>query len=91
MSKSQRTKGRRGELEARDQLRAHGIAAERVHDQAANGGHDLDTDIGPVEVKRRKRLPAYLKPKPGVKLTMFREDRGEWFVMLRLEDYLEGR
>ena len=85
-----RRKGRRGELDALALLVAHGIGGTLRYEQPAMGGADGDiaTALGNFEVKRRARFPDYLKPHAGVRAVIFREDRGDWLVVVRAEDYL---
>lgn len=86
MSRAQRDKGRRGELEALHLLESYGIKAERIHGQEEIGGQsgDLKTAAGNIEVKRRAKIPAWLKPGPGVEAVMVREDGGGWLVVTRV-------
>lgn len=42
-----------------------------------------------IQCKRKKKLPAYLRIPDSCHATVFREDRGEQYVMMRLEDLLE--
>lgn len=91
MSKMQRSKGRRGELEALALLGDYGIDGEIVYGQEERGGGlgDLDTDAGRWEVKRRACLPAWLTPAEAVRGVLVRRDRGEWLVVLRAKDALK--
>ena len=92
MSKSQRDKGQRGEREARDFLRERGIeCSDRLLSQTRDGGHDLETDIGNVEVKRRKSLSIYdwldaapMEARPRIALA--RGDNRRWLVVMDAED-----
>ena len=42
-----------------------------------------------IQCKRKKRLPAYLRIPDSCHATVFREDRGTNYVVMRLEDLLE--
>ena len=93
MTRSQRAKGQRGELEARDWLRERGIeCSDRLLSQTRDGGHDLETDIGTVEVKRRKTLNLYdwISAKDPMdadpRLVLCRGDHRRWLVVLDAED-----
>ncbi len=89
MSASQRRKGRGGEREAWAFIREHGLECDQVRlNQTRDGGPDLDAEFGPVEVKRRARLPAYVAPAPDVRAVFLRADRGGWLCVLRAEDAL---
>lgn len=91
MAKAQRDKGRRGELELARILGDAGIEAELQYGQEERGGGlgDVTTAQGRFECKRRKALPRFLELADGVRVVAFREDRGSWRAMLRLEDLLE--
>jgi len=91
MTRMQRDKGRRGELEALDLLGEYGIAAARVHGQEEIGGGlgDLDSDVGRWEIKRRACLPAWMQLAEQVRGVLVRGDRGRWCVLLRADDALD--
>ena len=90
--RSNRLKGKRGEIEARNWLREHGIeCSDRLLGQTRDGGHDLETDIGNVEVKRRKSLSIYdwldaapMEARP--RLALARGDNRRWLVVMDAED-----
>ena len=88
MSASQRTKGHAFEREIADRFRQAGFEAERNLTQSRDGGWDLDTDVGPIECKKRARLPSYLCPGENVRAVVFAQDRGPRLVLLRLDDAL---
>lgn len=90
MSASQRAKGRRGELELAGVLADAGLDAELNYGQEERGGGlgDVTTEQGRFECKRRKALPRFLSLADGVRVVAFREDRGSWRAMLRLDDLL---
>ena len=94
-----RAKGKRGELEARDQVREHWTSPKCIRAAQANGAFSADLlNALPdthVEVKRRKRVAAtdYLiqaltdKEDHEIPVVLMREDnRPEWVVMFYLRD-----
>ena len=100
MARSQREKGKRNErLAARAVQRVLGIAACRTAQNTGMNGL-ADIDMGArfhCEVKVRKSIAAcryydqaLRDQKPGtVPMVLMREDRGEWMIMLTLEDIPE--
>ena len=91
--KSARLKGKRGEIEARNWLREHGIeCSDRLLGQTRDGGHDLETDVGNVEVKRRQSLSIYawldvespMEARP--RFALARGDNRRWLVVMDAED-----
>ena len=42
-----------------------------------------------IQAKRRKNIAKWLKPSVFVDAVVVREDRGQNFIILRLEDFLE--
>ena len=89
MSKMQRDKGRRGELEVLERLNAIGGDGELLYGQPELGGKDGDvsTNYGLFEVKRRASFPAWLDPPENVRGVYCRRDRGEWLVLVRAQDF----
>lgn len=90
MGKAQRSKGRRGELEALALLNEYGIEGTLRYGQeettGANG--DIETSVGNWEVKRRASLPSWLRPADNVRGVLVRQDRGPWLVVMRANDVL---
>ena len=87
MGRRSRLKGQAGEREARDWLRAHGVwCSDRLLGQERDGGFDLETALGPCEVKRRKSLTieGWLK---SARFVLARSDRGRWLVVLDAEEW----
>lgn len=91
MARAQREKGKRGEREARDVLRAHGFAADRDGRLDDDLRHDVDGYH--FEVKRRETLalPAWMRQaiddagnfrKPVV---LYRRSREPWYAVLEFE------
>lgn len=99
MSSKSKRKGTAYESELVAKIEARGLAAARAW--GSNGralGESDDVDIvfedrsgfkWTVQAKRRAALPSYVKPPPGAKLVMMREDRGETLVVIPLELFLE--
>lgn len=94
MTHPSKVKGNAFERELVNEAKAMGLHSERAY--ASNGkalGECEETDLvvenRRIQAKRRKKIAAFLKPTPGVDAIVFREDRGETFVLLRWKDYLE--
>lgn len=99
MGKKSRNKGKRGELEARDQVREHWKAAECRRAQQYCGS-ESSADLlhalpgAHVEVKRIKAIAAcrFIEQAdrdraPGdFPVVLMKEDRGDWLVMFRVSD-----
>jgi Holliday junction resolvase len=94
MTHPSKRKGNAYERELVQAAKDAGLAGERAY--ASNGralGHaeDVDCVIGGkrVQAKRRKALPAYLRPTETVDAVAFREDRGGTLVMITLTEWLD--
>lgn len=98
MSSPSKTKGNNYEREIVKLAKQIGLESERAY--ASNGkalGYSEDVDliiktankVYKVQAKRRKTLPFYLQPSESVDFTVFRQDRGETLVLIRLTDLLE--
>lgn len=99
MSKSQRDKGAAAEREVANLFKKYGFKARRG--QVFNGEPDLIVEGYSkryhFEVKRHERLaiPAWIaqakaQSKLGqVPVVIFRQNRGEWYMLLPLEHVLE--
>ena len=88
-------KGNCFERELVRDFEAAGLRAERAW---GSNGESLAASDGPctasvdvlvegrlkLQAKRRKALPAYLRPPKGAHATVFREDRGESLVLVPL-------
>ena len=89
MSRMQRDKGRRGELEVLSRLNAIGGDGVLNYGQeelsGANG--DVQTTFGAYEVKRRAAFPSWMTLNESVRGCYVRRDRGEWMVLVRAYDY----
>lgn len=99
MGRKSRSKGKRGELDARDQIREHWAAPDCRRSQQYCGSEssaDLLNALpgGHVEVKRIKAIAAmrYLEQADRDRaagdfpIVVMREDRGGWVVMFKIED-----
>ena len=101
MAHPSKVKGTNFERELVNEARKAGLVAERAY--ASNGralGEAEQVDViirAPskaskdvrIQAKRRKSLAAYLQIPPGVDAVVFREDRGDTYVLLRWEDLLD--
>ena len=93
MSKAQRTKGRRGELEALVLLAEHGVEADLDYGQSAHGGCDIITDLGGFEVKRRASQFALLYQaleQNGCVGVLHRDDRHGWLLTVPASEGIEA-
>ena len=89
-----KVKGNRFEYEIVNEAKKRGLIAERAY--ASNGralGEAEQVDViiqgMRIQAKRRKSLAAYLQIPRGVDAVVFREDRGDTYVLLRWEDLLD--
>jgi len=92
--KSSRTKGFGYERGVVNEFREAGLEADRMWgSDGRSGGHVAEVDIVAEEktfqCKRTKAISAKYKPAEGVYGQIFREDRGESYVLLRLQDYID--
>lgn len=99
MSKMSRDKGVRAEREVKGRLEAVGI---EVRGLEASGdhlafGHALGTLHVESKHQERTNIFEWLKqstteaPAGTVPIVCFRRNRSEWFVALRLDDFLNGK
>lgn len=99
MSHPSKQKGNRYEREIVDSAKSKGLVAERAwgsNGKALGYTEDVDCVVSygdsqqlRVQAKRRKNLASYLKPSVNVDVQVFREDRGESYVLIRLEDFFD--
>lgn len=94
MTHPSKAKGNRYEYELVRQAEARGLIAERAW--ASNGkalGESAEVDLVVngmrLQAKRRRKLPGYLRIGKGVDGVVFREDRGESYVLMRWSDLLD--
>jgi hypothetical protein len=90
VSKSQRDKGRRGELEVLALFTERGFDGSLRYEQPEYGGDqgDVETTVGNWEVKRRASLPSWMQTADEVRGVFVRKDRGPWLVLVRADDLL---
>lgn len=101
--KSPKQKGSAFERELVNKLKEQGLHAVRAwgSNGAALGLHeevDVVLDyvnktteqdaILKIQCKRKKRMPDYLGLSSNVDASVFREDRGEAFILLRFDDFI---
>lgn len=99
MSRAERDKGARGELEVAEVFRRHGFDCDRTPN---SGGLRIRGDLygtvpAHLEVKRQEvlRLPLWLRQaadeaEPGaLPVVAFRQNRGGWYAALPLEALAE--
>lgn len=101
MGKASRDKGKRGEREARDQVRELWSCPGCVRTAQVSGKYAGDLMGGPeglhLEVKRYKRIVSYDwmiqasedKAPEEVPVVLSKEDRGAWCLTIPLEDSVE--
>lgn len=94
MSHPSKIKGNNYEREIVKQAEEKGLIAERAY--ASNGRalgehEEVDCIVGGcrIQAKRRKALPKFLAINDGVDAVVFRQDRGESLVLLKLDDFLD--
>ena len=97
MGKASRDKGKRGEREARDQIRKLWNAPDCIRAAQSCGAWSADVlaalPDSHVEVKRYAKIAAcrFLEQaiadaKDDLPILLMREDKGEWMVLLRMSD-----
>lgn len=93
MGKSERRKGINAERELVHLLEDLGMKAHRVPLSGAMANYKDDIvleDESTIEVKRRKKIPKLLKEMlESADYGAIREDRGEWLVVMRVEEFAE--
>ena len=94
MSSPSKRKGNAFEREVVNQASEFGLKAIRAY--ASNGmslgeAEDVDVKIEDLkgQCKRRKRIAQWLKPPESCDIALVREDRGETYVIIEYEDFLE--
>jgi len=94
MSSPSKINGNTFEREVVNQARKFGLKSIRAY--ASNGmslGEAEDVDVKIEELKgqckRRKRIAKWLKPPDSCDIALVREDRGETYVIIEYEDFLE--
>ena len=99
MSHPSKQKGNRYEREVVQKAKEYGLDAERAwgsNGKALGYTEDVDCVIRYgdgkqllSQMKIRKSIASYLKPSVNVDAQIFREDRGESYVLIRWNDLLE--
>ena len=94
MSSPSKIKGNTFEREVVNQASEFGLKSIRAY--ASNGislgeAEDVDIKIENIkgQCKRRKRIAKWLKPPESCDIALVREDRGETYVIIQYENFLE--
>ena len=94
MSSPSKRKGNTFEREVVTQAKKFNLKAIRAY--ASNGmslgeAEDVDVKIENLkgQCKRRKRIAQWLKPPESCDIALVREDRGETYVIIEYDDFLE--
>ena len=94
MTHPSKQKGNRFERMIVDKAKSYNVEAERAWGSNGRslGMHEevdvLIEDDFRVQAKCRKKLPIFLKPTEEVDCVVFKEDRGDIYIMMRFEDWL---
>ena len=95
MTHPSKVKGNTHEREVVNIAHSYGINGERAY--ASNGRslglHEevdvlLEGDLR-IQAKRRKKIAEWLKPSVYVDAVVVREDRGESYIIIRLEEFVD--
>ena len=90
-----KVKGNTYEREIVDKFKEHGIDCKRAwgsNGQSFGMHEEVDCLANRelrIQAKRRKNIAKWLKPSVFVDAVVVREDRGESYIILRLEDFCE--
>ena len=94
MSSPSKRKGNTFEREVVNQAKDFNLEAVRAY--ASNGmslgeAEDVDVKIENLkgQCKRRKRIAQWLKPPESCDIALVREDRGETYVIIEYDNFLE--
>ena len=94
MSSPSKIKGNTFEREVVNQAKKFGLKSIRAY--ASNGisigeAEDVDVKIENLkgQCKRRKRIAKWLKPPDSCDIALVREDRGETYVIIEYDNFLE--
>ena len=94
MSSPSKVKGNTFEREVVNQAKKYGLKSIRAY--ASNGisigeAEDVDVKIENLkgQCKRRKRIARWLKPPESCDIALVREDRGETYVIIEYDNFLE--
>ena len=90
-----KVKGNTYEREIVDKFKEHGIDCKRAwgsNGQALGLHEEVDClaqgDLR-IQAKRRKKIANWLKPSEVVDAVVVREDRGETYIIIRLEEFCD--
>lgn len=95
MANKSKDKGNRFERLLVKYLETFGIPARRAwgSNGRSMGWHEevdiLAAENIKIQAKVRNKLPSYIKPSEEVDLQIIKEDRGETFVLMRLDDWIQ--
>ena len=95
MSHPSKVKGNTYEREIVEKFKEHGIDCKRAwgsNGQSLGMHEEVDCLANKelrIQAKRRKNIAKWLKPSVFVDAVAVREDRGQSYIILRLEDFLE--
>ncbi len=94
MAHPSKVKGNTFERFVVNKAKEYGLESKRAY--ASNGESlgmhaevDLIIEDYKIQAKIRKKIASYLVPNENVDAQVIREDRGEAYIVLRLEDWLE--
>ena len=94
MAHPSKVKGNKFERDVVNKAKEFGLESKRAY--ASNGeslGMHAEVDLlikdYKIQAKIRKNIASYLLPNENVDAQVIREDRGEAYIVLRLEDWLE--
>ena len=94
MTHPSKVKGNKFERDVVNKAKEFGLESKRAY--ASNGESlgmhaevDLIIEDYKIQAKIRKSIASYLVPNENVDAQVIREDRGEAYIVLRLEDWLE--
>jgi len=89
-----KVKGNKFERDVVNKAKEFGLESKRAY--ASNGESlgmhaevDLIIEDYKIQAKIRKSIASYLVPNENVDAQVIREDRGEAYIVLKLEDWLE--
>tara|TARA_R110002020_G_scaffold274391_1_gene489567 strand:+ start:847 stop:1167 length:321 start_codon:yes stop_codon:yes gene_type:complete len=94
MAHPSKVKGNKFERDVVNKAKEYGLESKRAY--ASNGESlgmhaevDLIIEDYKIQAKIRKSIASYLVPNENVDAQVIREDRGEAYIVLKLEDWLE--
>tara|TARA_R100000278_G_scaffold116677_1_gene96216 strand:- start:13276 stop:13596 length:321 start_codon:yes stop_codon:yes gene_type:complete len=94
MAHPSKVKGNKFERDIVNKAKEFGLESKRAY--ASNGeslGMHAEVDLlikdYKIQAKIRKSIASYLLPNENVDAQIIRQDRGEAYIVLRLEDWLE--